>query len=122
MKNIVFLLFTLVIVVLQGCIVKSLHPFYSQKDLVFRPDLVNSWVDEDNNRWIIKKWEETPNAYEMRWLVDGDRNVVFMAHLFELEGELYFDFIPVEDQTEGKQSFNMFDMHLVAVHSLRSTC
>ena len=47
MKNVVFLLFILVVVVLQGCIVKSLHPFYSQKDLVihgsFRQDTDPDW-------------------------------------------------------------------------------
>ncbi len=115
MKRMMFVMLLSMAALLQGCIVKSLHPFYTVNDLVFRQELVNSWIDDDGNKWLIRRSEDTP-AYEMRWLGQGDRNLVFLAHLFQLEGELYFDFIPIED--EGKQSYGLFDLHLVAVHSV----
>jgi hypothetical protein len=106
----------ILVVLLQGCIVKSLHPFYKESDVVFRKQLVNTWVDQDSNRWVIKPFAKKPNAYEMHWRHHGEKDVVMLANLFTLNGNLYFDFYPLSDNRE--EQLVIFDLHLTPTHSI----
>ena len=117
MKKQTLLLATLILFLLQGCIVKSLHPFFNESDVVFKPELLNSWIDDDGNKWVIRQIKDKPNAYEMHWLHQGERDVVFVAHLFQLNNELYLDFMPVEDD-RNDTDYPMFTLHLMPVHSV----
>lgn len=100
----------------QGCIVRSLHPFYKPENVVFRKGLLNNWTDQDGGKWSIRRHQEIPNAYEMHWLKNGDKDVVFLAYLFDLEGELYFDFMPLTDNNHDDLA--IFDLHLMPTHSV----
>ena len=101
-------------VVLQGCIVKSLHPFYATTDVVYKKDLINTWLDQDGNRWIISQVKEEPMAYEMTVAKDG-KSAVFLTHLFQLEGSLFLDFRPLA--SDGSVN-DLFEMHLLPSHSV----
>lgn len=106
----------LLAVLFQGCIVKSLHPFYKEKDVVFRKELLGTWTDQDGSRWSINPHKNLSNAYELHWLKNGDQDVAFLAHLFTLEGDLYFDFFPQSDNHDSNQP--LFDMHMMPSHSV----
>lgn len=116
MKKIVsFLFITVMAVLLQNCIVKSIHPFFLESDVIFKKELLATWTDQEGGQWTIKPFGAKPNAYEMHWTQDG-KNVVFLAHLFNLQGELYFDFLPLSD---GKnEDFALFTLHLMPTHSI----
>lgn len=105
----------LVIVLLQGCIVKSLHPFYSKKDLTFRKELLTTWGDQDGGKWDIHASKDSPDAYEMHWSKPNTEEVVFLTHLFTLDDQLYLDFFPV---TAGGNTMALFDMHMMPTHSI----
>ncbi|HEY0653201.1 MAG TPA: hypothetical protein VGD65_08730 [Chryseosolibacter sp.] len=110
-----FLLLVLVLAVLvQGCIVKSLHPFYAKSDLVYKSEILNTWVDQDGNRWTIKSVKEQPQAYEMIFTKDG-KEASFLAHLFQLNGNLFLDFRPLA--SDGNVN-DLFEMHLLPSHSV----
>lgn len=113
MKKLFYLFFILIAVLFQGCIVKSLQPFYKADDVVFRKELVNSWVDDDENKWVIKPIKEEPNAYELTYTIDG-KSALFRAHLFTLNQELYVDFFPITNESETP----IFDLHLLPTHSV----
>jgi hypothetical protein len=117
MKKIIIAIGILIVVVMQGCVIKSLHPFYHAKDLVFREELINSWVDSDGGKWSIRRSKFNRNTYEMHWLHNGERDVVFAAHLFKLGEDLYLDFFPEEDN-QMPDDFAMFSLHLLPVHSV----
>lgn len=117
MKKTIVLLGVILVLLLQGCVVKSLHPFYHAKDVVFRNELINSWVDSDGGKWSIRQSKLNPKTYEMHWLHNGERDVVFAAHLFKLGEDLYLDFYPEEDN-QMPDDFAMFTMHLLPVHSV----
>jgi hypothetical protein len=106
----------LLVALMQGCIVKSLHPFYKESDVVFKNQLINSWVDQDSNQWVIKPFNKKSNAYEMHWLHHGEKDVVMLAHLFKLNGDLYFDFYPLTDNRD--EDLLIFDLHLTPTHSI----
>jgi len=79
---------------LTGCIVTSVYPFYTAKDVVFDPALVGAWAEKDttnaaNEHWRFAKGEE--NAYVLT-VQDKDKRTEFDARLFQLKGQLFFDF------------------------------
>jgi hypothetical protein len=117
MKKLIIGVVVVLAVIIQGCVVKSLHPFYHVEDVVFREELINSWVDSDGGKWSIRRSKLNDKTYEMHWLHNGERDVVFVAHLFRLGEDLYLDFYPEEDN-QMPDDFAMFTMHLLPVHSV----
>lgn len=115
MKRNAIISIAVVLLLLQGCIVKSLHPFYTEKNLVFRKELLAKWEDQDGGKWDIRNSKDSPNTYEMHWSKSGAEDVVFVAHLFTLDDQLYFDFFPVEG---GGNTMAIFEMHLMPTHSI----
>lgn len=105
-----------VALILQGCIVKSLKPFYKDSDVIFNKALLNSWVDQDSNQWNVQASKEKQNAYEMHWLHHGEKDIVFLAHLFKLNGESYLDFFPLSNNEPER--LTIFDLHLMPTHSI----
>jgi hypothetical protein len=117
MKKPVSLLFiTAVAVLLQGCIVKSIHPFYHESDVIFKKELVATWKDQDGSQWSIRPFQEKPNAYEMHWLHNGEKDLVLLAHLFSLNDELYFDFQPLLNCEANE--LPLFIFHFMPTHSI----
>lgn len=101
-------------VLLQSCIVKSLHPFYASTDVVYKKELVNTWVDQDGNRWNISQVKEKPQAYEMTFTKD-EKSATFLVHLFQLQDNLFLDFRPLA--SDGSVN-DLFEMHLLPSHSV----
>jgi hypothetical protein len=99
---------------LQGCIVKSLHPFYAKTDLIYKKDLINTWQDQDGNKWRISRVDEQPQAYEMTFTAEN-KTATFLAHLFELGGNTFLDFRPLA--SDGSAN-DLFEMHLLPSHSV----
>ena len=117
MKRIVVLILVVSLAILQGCIVKSLHPFFKESDAVFRKDLINHWTDQDGNHWQILPVKESKIAYELRHFKGGEQpEEIFVAHLFQLGEHLYLDFFPISNDDQADNM--MFNMHLIPAHSI----
>ncbi|MDD1777525.1 MAG: hypothetical protein LUQ65_05095 [Candidatus Helarchaeota archaeon] len=87
-----------VAIFLTGC-VPSLHPLFTEKDLIFEPALVGTWVDEDGkNTWEFKKSEE--NSYELVY-TENEVPAKFQAHLLKLGGFLFLDVFPEEPEMKN---------------------
>ena len=76
--------------ILSGCVLTSVHPFYSSNDLVFEASLVGRWTNtqQANERWTFEK--EGQNSYLLTYVTDDDTSVV-QAHLFKLSGQMLMD-------------------------------
>ena len=53
MKTKLILITALIAVTMSGCLVKSLHPFYNDNDVVFKPELIGNWLGNDSSSWEI---------------------------------------------------------------------
>jgi hypothetical protein len=104
----------LIAVCLQGCIVKSIYPFYKESDVVYNKVLEGTWRDQDNNKWTIHQNPYKPNSYELHYSKKG-REVTLIGHLFRIDDNMYFDMLPSEDNSE---EMPIFDVHLVPTHSI----
>ncbi|HZR18881.1 MAG TPA: hypothetical protein VFE51_16460 [Verrucomicrobiae bacterium] len=84
-------------VLLAGCVVTSVSPFYTGKDVVFEPAVVGDWVsgtkEPADEVWKFEKGEG--KAYRFT-LIGKDKATVMEAHAFKLQGQLLLDIASVE--------------------------
>lgn len=83
-----FLTFGLVLA-LGGCI-PSLHPLYTDKDLVFDPALLGEWADE-NSKEALTFTKHDENAYKLVLAEESSKKTTYLAHLVKLDGKLFLD-------------------------------
>ncbi|MCX6286947.1 MAG: hypothetical protein NTY96_07520 [Bacteroidetes bacterium] len=121
MKTKLIILIALIAVTMSGCLVKSLHPFYTEKDLVFKPELTGNWLGKDSASWEIKqhkafaglfKDEKLTQSYDITY-TDKKGTSKFLAHLFTVNQQLYLDFYLPD--LEGP---DLAVMHLIPAHTL----
>jgi len=119
-KHLYFLLVMLVL--LPGCLIKSLHPFYTNKDLIFRESLIGTWTDPDSGNWEISQHksfaglfkDDTPEkSYDISFS-DKKGTSKFVAHLFTIDGQLFLDFYP--DNPDAGNDLGNF--HFIPAHTL----
>jgi hypothetical protein len=112
----------ILVLLLPGCIVKSLHPFYTDGNLMYKAELAGTWTDGDSNTWTISRHmkqsgflkPETPDlAYNIVY-TDKDGSSNFIAHLFTLDKQLYLDFYPAK--TESNTDLGGY--HFIPAHTL----
>jgi len=106
---------------LTACIIKSLHPFYSDNDIVFDESIIGTFMDQDSAIWTFSQTsyaeeifgpQKKHSSYRVTFEDDHDSSV-FIVHLFELNGLKYFDFLPVFAEGE-----TLKDIHMIPVHSV----
>ena len=125
-------LFYLLAAVLGGCgPVMSLHPLYTEKDVVFEERLLGRWVDDPNSpetTWEFNRIEEPKNAYNLVFSDEEGKKGSFVAHLVSLrsvgtpgKSRLFLDVYPseppweTEDPNKLELPYNYF--FLIPVHT-----
>ena len=112
----------LVVFILSGCFVKSLHPFYKDDDLLFRKEFLGTWTGNDSSSWKIEQHMKStgilqPHKPENAYLItysDKKGTSQFSVHLFNLGNKLFFDFYPEEVESSSE----MMASHLVPMHTV----
>ena len=79
-----------VALVLISCVVTSVYPFYTAKDVVFEPALLGVWTNTAaaDQRWKFEK--QGGSAYRLT-CVDGKERTIMQAQPFKLQGQLFLD-------------------------------
>src|SRR5262245_32579352 len=89
----------------------SLHPFYTEKDVVFNEALLGVWM-EDPDGGICQFTKSGDNFYE--FLIVGEKPERYEARLFELGGATYLDLYPKPLGNE----IDLYPENFVPAHSL----
>ena len=112
MRTTRFIPFTIIVAAftISGCL-RSLHPFYTEKTIVFEPKLVGTWVDQDSSVWTFVQSE--PKAYELVYTEKGSPGR-FSAHLVKLGKLMFLDLFPREPVLQN----GFYKFHLVPVHTI----
>ena len=118
-------LFYLLAAILGGCVpVMSLHPLYTEKDVVFEERFLGKWVDDPNSpdtTWEFNRVEETNNAYNLVFSDEEGKKGSFVAHLVKLGSRLFLDVYPneppweIEDPNKLELPYNSF--FLIPAHT-----
>src|ERR1041385_7372623 len=89
MRTAIIITIVSIALLIAGC-VRSLHPLYTDKDLVFEKDLIGTWAQKEGNKdtWIFQQSGE--NAYDLIHTQKG-APAKFEAHLVRLDKFLFFD-------------------------------
>ena len=106
MKKFLFVILSAVAVVLAGCVVTSVCPFYTQKDLGFEPALLGNWINEKNSDEVWRFQKSSALAYRFT-LLEERKAAVMEAHAFKLHGQLFLDVVSTEQ-----------DIHVIPAHYL----
>jgi hypothetical protein len=82
-------------VVLSGCLVTSVCPFYTDKDLTFDKALIGRWTNakEAGEHWKFEKDGE--KAYQLSYSNDSSTSVM-QARMFKLGGQTFLDLFSAE--------------------------
>ncbi len=97
-----YMIFVGVILCMNSCLVTTLNPIYTSKDLVFNTQILGDWIGgkiiwtfikDDNNSYSLSYKEcddpiNNPEEYSSCTLAE------FKTHLVELNDEYYMNFLP----------------------------
>lgn len=80
------------VLLIAGCVVSSLHPLFTNKDLAFDPSFLGTWAGLDEDDTLVFQAGEA-KAYDLTYITEG-QGLKFKVHLVQL-GELqFFDVYP----------------------------
>jgi hypothetical protein len=99
-------------VLLGGCI-PSLHRLYTDKDVVYDPNLVGTWKDP-NSADIWEFCPAEPNSYLMIYTDQNKNAAKFTVHLVKLDKMLFLDIFPKE---ANQPSNDFYKLHFYPVHT-----
>lgn len=132
---------SLVILVLNSCVVKSLFPFYTKNTIFFEKRFIGTWIDTENAHWEILKCQEVilkenkktqpyeldqdqlriydkyKNAYVVYFEKDETKSS-FLAMPFKINEQLFFDFSPIDDKEIDNSNNELYKIHLIGAHTL----
>jgi hypothetical protein len=77
--------------VFTGCVVTSLAPFYTEKDVITDPALAGLWaqVNQDDERWLFAREDQ---AYRLT-ISSGKQTNDLSVHLFKLKDTVFMDML-----------------------------
>ena len=111
-------LFYLLAAILGGCVpVMSLHPLYTEEDVVFEEKLLGTWVDDPKspkNTWEFSRAGAKEKAYKLVYSDNEGKKGSFDVHLVKLENRLFLDVFPnqfpseQQDWEKMKWAYNFF--------------
>jgi hypothetical protein len=119
-KNII--LVSLTALLFSGCLVKSLHPFYIENEIIFKKELLGEWAGSDSTLWKIEQGKKStglfkPSQADNTYLItctDKKGTATFQVRLFQLANRLFLDFYPEDVES----SSDLMASHLVAMHTV----
>jgi len=93
--------------------VQSLHPLYTEEDVIFDPELLGTW-SEDNSQETWAFSAHDPRSYRLVFTDDEGRQGRFVIHLAEIDGKKFLDLFPerLDDETN-----EFYAQHLLQVHT-----
>ena len=108
-------------VLIAGC-VRSLHPLFTEKDLIFEPTLVGTWVDGDGkDTWTFQKSKDKSYTlihfqHEHGKFMEGKETgdtARFEVKLGRLGNFFFLDIYPEEPTIKN----DLYKIHLIPAHT-----
>lgn len=93
-------------VLLTGCVVTSVCPYYTQKEVVKEPAIAGTWINQKNNQ---ETWRFEPNldgSYRLT-MIEANKATILLAQPFKLDDQLLLDLGSLEQ-----------DIHVIPAHYL----
>ncbi len=115
MSRLAVCLISLTFLLLGSSCVPSIHGIATEGNAIFRPELVGSWVSDDNeSAWIFESNNEL--GYLLTLETPDGTDGSFYAALVELEGELFLDLFP-SDNDPNWPIVRFYGLHFMPLHT-----
>jgi hypothetical protein len=102
------------LLVLGGC-VPSLHPLYTDKDLIFDLGLLGEWEwKEDTGKEIWAFTKEGEKEYQLVFTDKEGKQGRFHVHLLKIDDRMFLDLFP---QNSDLKESDFYKLHLVSPHT-----
>ena len=128
----IILTFTFLVIFLSSCL-RTLHPIFTTKDIVYDPKLIGTWKTENQGTkgFVIITNLAVDNSIELPekistirqkgYLIsyqdeDGKATGQYIAFLARIGKHLYFDYFPA-DKKDSKTIDEFFASHFVKMHT-----
>jgi hypothetical protein len=117
--------FCILAVIVGGCVpVLSLHPLYTEKDVVLDQKLYGTWVTDSTDSkttWEFKSIDDPKNAYNLIFTDEDGKKGSFVAHLVKLQDKLFLDIfpseLPWEPEDPNKMDWPYNSIFLIPAHT-----
>jgi len=107
------ILFYLLAVLLGGCVL-SLHPLYTEKDLIFEKKLLGTWGKNDSTEtWQFKRGKGE-NYYKMILTDDKGKKGSFDAGLGKINNMMFLNIFPQEPELKET---GYYQFHILRANS-----
>lgn len=136
------IILALLFFIINGCVVKSLFPFYTSNSIVFEKKFIGNWIDTEYAKWNIQPFQEVIlkennkanpselddeqfalyNKYEKAYVVYFEKDSTkssFLAMSFKINNQLFLDVTPIEDKEIDDLKNNiLYKIQLIGTHTL----
>ena len=113
MKRFIKILAICFLTIFTGCIVTSIHPFYTENVIISDADLVGEWTKEDGEGSLIFT-QDGEKKYKLILQEEND-TLRFEVHLFKLQQQLFLDLYPLSSEKEDE---TFWGLHFLPLHSI----
>jgi hypothetical protein len=119
-----------VMTLLAGCVVTSVYPFYTSKDVQFDPALVGTWAEAGSTNAANDHWRFDRFNQQAYWLttVENNKTNRYETHRFHLKPHVFLDLcttnrvgdqLPLHylvriEQTSSKLQFKLLNFEWLA--------
>lgn len=112
-----------VLFLLAGCVVTSVYPYFTAKDVIFDEALVGTWADAETANAGENNWQfARTNGQGYTLLIrDGDETNEFKAHLFKLKDRRFIDAEPVKRVDDFIPPHYLLQVHRLDAKGLEMT-
>lgn len=101
-----------VLLLMTAC-VPSLYPLYTERDLVFEPSLVGTWVVEDDGHQTIWTLSKSGEGYEMVDVEEEEDPARFVVRMVKLGGHTFLDLYPAQQELNN----GLYKLHMIRAHT-----
>ena len=113
MKHFIKILPICLLTIFAGCIVTSIHPFYTEDVTIFNENLVGEWTGENGDGSLIFS-QDGEKKYKLILKEEKD-TLRFEAHLIKLREHLFLDLYPLSSEKDDE---TFWGLHFLPLHSI----
>lgn len=110
MKKTLLLTTALALTLVSGCVVMSVYPYYTAKDITSDPALIGVWAEPANTNSNKETWTfEKLDGQTIKFtIIDGGETNQFDAHMFQLGGATFLDCLTLDRKPYSSPNHLLF--------------
>lgn len=108
------------LLMLAGCVVTSVYPYFTAKDIVFDSALVGKWTEKQKEHSSDEYWQfsKTNGMAYILTVRDGEDVTEFKAHLFQLKNRRFIDAEPTKREGDFIPPHYLLQVHRFTTNEL----